>query len=663
MAWVQKHNMISSDRLILDRRYPIVASEIRNVITADDRIPYVEIANGALRNFWQDRDHVRGLWRQTSFAEYQKKNPKWETLLDLDVLNHSEKKSWVFHGAICLPPQYNSCLIKLSDAGKDEVEVREFDVAQKMFLLNGFKIPLAKTDVSWIDGNHILVSSDFGPNTLTSSGYPRQIRLWTRDTPLSDAKLIFEGKKEDVSVNGTKSFREDSSIVFLSEQVTFFESKEYVYQNDGTLQLIPFPTTSSFQGNFKDQLLARLRQDWQIGTRTFLAGSLVSIPLASIGSSDALSKVELVFAPDEHSALRGVASSKSELYLNVLKDVKAEIYSVYHSTSPSSPPSESKWVFKKMSFPSNGTVSISETNPYDDRIFLTYDTFNVPTSYYLGTKKIKTLAPKYDASTITFDQFYSTSKDGTKIPYFVVHKKSMKKNSKNPTLLYAYGGFEHSLTPFYAGAMGKVWLEKGGVYVLANIRGGGEFGPRWHESVLKENRQKAYDDFASIAEDLFKRKITSPEKLGIQGGSNGGLLMGVQFTEHPEYYKAVVCESALLDMMRYTLLPPGASWIGEYGDPTTDPKIAEAISKYSPYQNIKKGVQYPEVFFHTSTADDRVQPGHTRKVVARLEEYGNPVLLYENTEGGHGGAADLEQRVKKMTLEYIYLYQKLMNTK
>ena len=656
MAWVQKHNAKSSNRLALDPRYPQVASDIRAIITADDRIPTPEIQNGMLRNFWQDRSHVRGIWRQTTFKEFEKKEPVWNTLLDLDALNRIEQKSWVFHGANCLAPEYNLCLLSLSDAGKDEVEVREFDVSKKSFVDSGFKIPVAKTEVSWFDANQILVASNLGQDASTTSGYARFVKLWKRGTALDSAETIFEGKKEDVAVYGYRNIRPESNFIFLEEEISTFEAMTYLYQLGGKIDPLPFPATSSFKGTFKGFVFAKLRQDWKTPKRTFLAGSLVSFPLSAMGKKNELEKVQLVFTPDAHSAFSSLSMSKNALYLDILRDVHGEIYKVTHNPVRSM----TTWHLKRIPFPDQGTTYIAESDAFDDRLFINYQTFTTPPSLYLDSKKIKTISAKYDASKVTFEQFQSTSADGTKIPYYVVHPKNMNLDGKNPTLLYAYGGFEVSMTPFYAGAMGKVWLEKGGVYVLANIRGGGEFGPRWHEAALKENRQRAYEDFASVAQDLFTRKITSPDELGIQGGSNGGLLMGVEFTQHPDYYKAVICESALLDMIRYTKLPPGASWIGEYGDPE-DPKMAAVISRYSPYQNIKPNVKYPEVFFHTSTADDRVQPGHTRKVVARLEEYGNPTLLYENTEGGHGGAADLEQKVKKGALEYVYLYQKLMS--
>ena len=654
MEWVQKHNAKTSDQLALDNRYPQVSSDVRAIITADDRIPMPIIVNGMITNFWQDREHVRGILRRTTFAEYQKKNPKWETLLDIDALNKAEKKSWVYHGENCLPGG-SHCIVFLSDAGRDETEVREFDQSTKTFVADGFRVAPAKTELTWLDLNHLLIATNFGPESLTTSGYPRTVRLWTRGTKLGDSPLVYEGKKEDISIGAETSFHPDSpKVTVISNEMTTWESKHFLYTEEGTLKQLPFPIGVAYQGNFAGHFIAKLREDWKPGDKNFPAGSLVSLPLSAAGNPDAASSAELVYTPDSRSAFHQIAFAKDAAYLDILKDVHGEIYKLTRDTNGKG------WSMSRLPFPDKGTTTIVDTDNFDDRFFVNYQTFTVPSSLYLGTKKIKTLSEKFDAKGITFDQFHATSSDGTQIPYYVVHPKHMMNNGKNPTLLYAYGGFEVSYTPFYMGAIGKIWLEKGGVYVLANIRGGGEFGPKWHEAVIKEHRQLAYDDFAAVAQDLIKRKITSSQKLAIQGGSNGGLLMGVQFTQHPELYKAVICESALLDMLRYTKLPPGASWMGEYGDPE-DPATAAYIGKYSPYQNIKPDVKYPEVFFHTSTADDRVQPGHTRKVVARLEEFGNPVLLYENTEGGHGGAADLEQRVKKTSLEYIYLYQKLMN--
>jgi prolyl oligopeptidase len=661
--WALEHNAKVETELSGDPRAKDTAEQTRQILMAKDRIAMPGLANGKIRNFWQDAEHVRGIWRVTSIEEYAKDDPKWETILDVDKLNLAEKKSYVFRGSNCLPPDYDRCLVTLSDGGKDEAEVREFEVSTKTFVIGGFNLPPAKSDVSWIDHDHLFVGTNFGPDSLTTSGYPREVHIWTRGEPLKKAELVFEGKKTDVSVSAWGEKRPESKNLFVQRGLSFFASDTYLFdEKTHALTKLPFPQTVSFHGSFKGNLFASLRQDWLVGGKKFQAGSILSLPVEKVKDPVFAKYLETVFVPSGKTAFEEIGFTANFVEIGLLNNVYGEIHQFTHTGTT--------WSHKKLPFPGKGLLGLVSYDPFDqrDRVFASYQSFTKPTTLYYGeagslsqgVKAVKQMPARYDASKVIYEQFFATSRDGTRVPYFVVHQKSMKKNSANPTLMYGYGGFEDSMTPFYLGVIGKIWLEKGGVYVLTNIRGGSEFGPRWHEAALKENRQRAYDDFAAIAQDLFARKITSPRRLGIQGGSNGGLLVGAAVTQHPDYYHAVVCESALLDMLRYTKLPPGASWIGEYGDPD-DPAMASVIEKYSPYQNVRAGVKYPKMFFHISTADDRVQPGHTRKMVARLEEFGNDVLMFENTEGGHGGAADLEQRVKKTTLEYIYLYQQLMD--
>jgi prolyl oligopeptidase len=653
--WVQDHNAGSKQLLETDARFKGLSDDIRKIVVAKDRIPYPSQRGKMIRNFWQDQTHQRGIVRQTTMADYMKASPKWDIVLDIDRLNRDEGKSWVYEGMNCLAPDGDLCLVSLSDGGRDEAEVREFRVSTKSFVNDGFKIPAAKTRVSWIDKDTLFIGTNWGPDSLTNSGYPREVRIWKRGQDLKDARPVFAGAKTDVSVTAWKSFRQDSPYMFISQGVSFFEDRTFLFDGTKTTE-IPFPSTASFQGAFRGQLMAMLRHDWTADGRTYAAGTVLSLPADQVGQADALKHLEVIYAPSAKEAFDGFASSKDFLLLSRLNNVRGEILKVRRSGG--------KWIQSPVKLPSNGTLTIVDSSHETNDFFVAYQTYNVPTTLYYGNatslKKIKALPPKFDAKDLVVEQHEATSVDGTRIPYFLVHKKGIRLDGSNPTLLYGYGGFEVSETPLYSAVIGKIWLEKGGVFAVANIRGGGEFGPRWHEAALKENRQRAYDDFASVARDLISRKITSARRLGIQGGSNGGLLVGVSMTQHPELFNAVVCESALLDMIRYTKMPPGASWIGEYGDPA-DPQVAAYISKYSPYQNVQAGVTYPEAFFHISTADDRVQPGHTRKMVARLEEKGHPVLFYENTEGGHGGAADPEQTIHKVAMEYIYLYRKLMD--
>jgi prolyl oligopeptidase len=668
MKWIAPHNKKSLDLLTADSRYKKIEDEVREIVTSKDRIPMPSVRDGKYRNFWQDHEHVRGIVRETTEQEYKKKNPKWETILDIDALNQAgsngKKTSWVWKGNNCLPPDYNRCLVGLSEGGKDSEIAREFDISKRAFFPvntssdSGFEVPEGKHTIAWLDENTLMIGTDFGPGTLTDSGYPKQVRIWKRGTPLSSAKLIFEGQKSDVSVSGWRNFRPESAYTYVQRSPNFFEEETSLYEGDGKLTRIPFPTTAQFNSDFQGYLLAKLRKDWKTSRREFKAGSLVSLPVSEISNPKFENSLELVYEPDSRSTLTFTAPSKSYLFLGILKNVHGQVLMASHS--------QSGWTHHSVPLPSRGMATLSDVSPFTDTVLASYQDFTVPTTLYkidaaaspLKPEVLKRLPEQYNAKNVVVEQLESVSKDGTKIPYFLIHKKGIKLDGKNPTLLYGYGGFELSMTPYYFGTTGKVWIERGGVYAIANIRGGAEFGPRWHEAALKENRQRAYDDFASVAQDLINRKITSPRHLGIEGGSNGGLLVGVAFTQHPELFHAVICGSALLDMLRYHKLPPGASWMGEYGNPD-DPKDAEFIVKYSPYQNLKPGVKYPKVFFVSSTADDRVQPGHSRKMVARMEEYGNDVLLFENTEGGHSASADLEQTIKKLTLEYTYLFQQL----
>lgn len=653
--WIQDHNAISKQTLETDSRFKKIADETRAIVVAKDRIPYPTQHGKMVRNFWQDQDHLRGYVRQTTLRDYMNKNPKWETILDIDQLNKIEGKSWVYEGMKCLAPADDLCLVSLSDGGKDEVEIREFQVSTKQFVSGGFFVPAAKSHVDWIDKDTLFIGTNMGPDSVTDSGYARTVRVWKRGQPLADSELIFSGAKSDVSVSAWKNFRKDSGLMYISQGVSFFEEKVMLYDGKKTTPL-PFPSTADFQGDFAGQLMAKLRQDWNVNGKTYQAGTVLSLPVADVGRQNATERLEVIYTPNSKQAFDGFARTRDFLLLSQLNNVRGQILKVVRKGG--------KWIQTPIKMPNDGTVTIVDSNDNTNDYFVIYQTYTTPTSLFWGhestLKKIKSLPPKFDAHDVVMEQKEAISADGTRVPYFLVHKKGIRYDGSNPTLLYGYGGFEISETPLYSGVMGKVWLEKGGVYAVANIRGGGEFGPRWHEAALKENRQRAYDDFAAVAQSLISSKITSPRRLGIQGGSNGGLLVGVAMTQHPELYNAVVCESALLDMIRYTKMPPGASWIGEYGDPA-DPKVADYISKFSPYQNVFKGVSYPEALFHVSTADDRVQPGHSRKMTARLEEKGHAVLFYENTEGGHGGAADPEQTVHKVAMEYTYLYRKLMD--
>jgi len=657
LKWVREHNDKSLSRLKKSPLYSEIETNVKKILLAGDRLPWPGLANGWVYNFWQDEQHVKGIWRRVPFRYYAMPNPPWEIVLDLDALAKSESENWVWKGANCLRPKYEKCLLHLSRGGKDAVVAREFDLATKSFVRDGFALDEAKIDVSWVDPNFLLVGTDFGPNTVTLAGYPRVIKLWKRGTPLSEAKLVMEGEKTDVGVSSTAFHRAEGTVTVLTRSLTFFEQQNFLLSPDGKLVEIPLPRSAQIQGVFQGYVIARLRDDWTIGAQRWTAGSLVSLPLEKLNEKKLASVIETLFVPGPKHALQGVVTAKSYLYLTVLNNVRGELHKVGRTANG--------WHVDKMAFPELGSLNVLTAESFDDRLFIKYESFLEPASIYEydastggEPQLIRRLPQRFDSRNLVAEQWEATSADGTKIPYFIVRSKLMPFDGTNPTVISAYGGFQLSSLPHYLEAHGKVWLESGGVYVLANIRGGGEFGPRWHQAALRENRQKAFDDLAAVVRDLVKRRVTNPKAMGIRGGSNGGLLVGTVFVQNPDLFGAVVCSVPLLDMLRYHKLLAGSSWVAEYGDPE-NPEMAKILGKYSPYQNVIADVKYPKVFFITSTKDDRVHPGHARKMVARMESQEHKVLYYENIEGGHGAAANLEQRAMNLSLEYTYLFQQL----
>jgi prolyl oligopeptidase len=641
LDWVRARNQKSETLLRADARFGAIEAEVRTILLARDRIPLPNLEDGWVYNFWQDAEHVRGLWRRVRPEEYEKAEPAWETILDLDALAREESENWVWHGASLLPGSERA-LVFLSRGGKDAHVMREFDVGRRTFVAGGFTLPEAKSRAAWLDADHLLVGTDFGPDSLTKSGYPRRVKRWRRGTPLGEAALVFEGEVGDVSVSAYTSFRPEGRTSFVGRAPSFFEEETYAMDSGGKLTKIPLPRDADFRGVFQGHFLAILRSPWQ----SFAEGTLVA--LRPDGA------VERVYAPDARSSLRGVVTSKRFLYLTVLENVRGRLLRV--GKGPAG------WEATRVALPDHGAVDVLSADDFDDRLYVRFESFTVPSRVALvegvDARPVKRLPERFDASGVDVEQHEAASADGTRIPYFLVRKRGRAPDGQTPTLLTGYGGFEIANVPFYAGALGKVWLERGGALAVANIRGGGEFGPRWHQAALKARRAKAFEDFIAVAEDLMHRKVTSPRRLGISGGSNGGLLVGAVFLRRPELFNAVVCQVPLLDMMRYHRLLAGNSWMAEYGDPD-DPGMAPVLLSYSPYHGVRAGVKYPKVFFLTSTKDDRVHPGHARKMAARMEEQGHDVLYYENIEGGHGGAANLEQRVKKTALEYTFLFRQL----
>jgi prolyl oligopeptidase len=633
-----------------------IESDIRKIFLAKDRVPAVSLKNGELFNYWQDSKSVRGVWRKTFLQSYKTAAPVWEVILDLDALAKTENENWVWKGAQTLPPKHERALIYLSRGGKDASVVREFDLKTKKFVKDGFNVPEAKSRVSWIDENTVFVGTDFGPGTVTNSGYPRISKLWKRGTPLASAETKITGAVTDMSASSYADISSEGTYRLHNIAHTFYEGENWIEDEKGASILLPMPQDAEYRGIFKKHVLYSLRSN----LKNFKAGSLVALPLDKISSgAKAQDSLQLIFAPTAKKFVSEIGITKDYLLLQGIDNVLNCIDKVTF-TAPNT------WQIQPVSLGQNGMANISSTEDESDTYLAQYVDFLTPTSTFVGNaadpsnkfELLKQSPVRFDSKDLKVQRFEATSEDGTKIPYFVVAKNNLQLDGKNPTLLYGYGGFEIAMQPSYLSFIGKVWAEKGGVYVLSNLRGGGEFGPEWHKSVLKENRYKIYEDNIAIAEDLIARKITSPEHLGISGRSNGGLLTGATFTLRPDLFNAVIVGVPLLDMLRFHKLLAGASWVAEYGNPE-DPKMREAILKYSPYQRLSPAVKYPEVFIMTSTKDDRVHPGHARKMVAKMREQGHPGYYYENTEGGHAGSSNLEQAILWNTLEYVYLWEKL----
>jgi len=655
LAWVEAQNKVSLAELTAAPGYQALYDRLLAINDSRARIPSVAKRGAFYYNFWQDKTNPRGLWRRTTPEDYRNENPKWETVLDLDALARDEKQNWVWSAPVPLYPNYDRYLLRLSRGGGDATVVREFDLATKTFVKEQpFDLPEGKNSVTWLDRDTLFVGTNFGPGALTDSGYPRTVKLWRRGTALADAPLVFAGEATDVSVNGYVTNEPGYHREFIRRAITFYTSETFLHAA-GKLTKLELPLDAQ-PGTYRDQITVELRSAWTTGGRTYPAGALLAMNYARFleGERD----FAFLFTPGPRTSLVGTSDTRNHLIVNELDNVRNRLYTLTLRA-------DGGWQRTPLAAPAFGSVSATAVDGDEsDEFFLSVTDFLTPSTLAIGTigrdarTVLKQLPGFFDKTGLTITQHEALSKDGTRVPYFQVARENLALDGKNPTLLYGYGGFEVSMTPSYSGGIGAAWLEQGGVYILANIRGGGEFGPGWHQAALKPNRQRAYDDFAAIAEDLIARKVTSPAHLGIQGGSNGGLLMGVMLTQRPELFGAVVCQVPLLDMKRYHLLLAGASWMGEYGNPDV-PAEWDYISRYSPYQKAVAGKKYPRTLLMTSTRDDRVHPGHARKMAAKLADQGHDVLYYENTEGGHGGAANNAQRARMTALAFTFFQKQL----
>jgi prolyl oligopeptidase len=664
LATVREWNERTLALLQADPRYKALEAEALAIVNAKDKVPYGSYRGGAVYNFWQDETAVRGLVRRTTLESYLTDDPEWELLLDVDALAAAEGKNWVYGGSSCLPTDYERCILVLSDGGKDASVRREWSHRTKSFIEDGFVLPEAKADLSWVDEDTLLVATDWGPGTTTASGYPYIVKRWSRGEPLAAATEVIRGAPHHVAVGPVRMDAGDEVVMLAVAAETFYESVTYLLPDRGAggeaPVALPIPRKAGVTAWFKGQLLFTIQEDWIPPgyPEAFKSGSLLSFDFDAFRRTRALPEVRVVYVPDARSSLEGVARTASKLLVVVYENVIGGAYAYDFDGRA--------WTREKLPLPDKGSVGVVSANRETDVAFLSVSSFIEPDTLWLldaGTGKLeraKSAPARFDASGLKVDQLEAVSADGERIPYFVIAKKDIPRDGSNPTLLYGYGGFQVSLTPGYSGLRGKLWLERGGVFVIANIRGGGEFGPTWHQAALKTNRQTAFNDFIAVAEDLIRRGITSPRRLGVMGGSNGGLLVGAMFTQRPELWNAVVCQVPLLDMLSYHKLLAGASWVGEYGDPEI-PEERAFLEAISPYHNVSRDKTYPEIFFVTSTKDDRVHPGHARKMAALLEELGHPFLYYENIDGGHSAAANLAETAKRTALEFTYLMRKLMD--
>ncbi|MFC0633682.1 prolyl oligopeptidase family serine peptidase [Brevundimonas balnearis] len=663
MAWVREQNAASLGRLQGDPLYDRLHADALALVESRDRIPTPGFrrVEGVERidNFWQDANSVRGVWRTTTPESYATAEPAWETVLDLDALAASEDANWVWRGANCLEPQGRRCLVELSDGGKDASTLREFDRVSRAFVEGGFVLPESKGDATWIDQDTLLITRDFGEGSLTASGYPRILKRLARGQSLDQAQTIFEARPDDVFVSAFTLRDPDGTLraTLISRAMTFYTREYFVLQADGSTRRLELPQKASITGLLGDRLILTTDEDFTSGSgQSFQTGDLFSVDLDA-WLADSAAPMQLILRPGPRESIEGVQITRNRLIVALYENVRGGVY-VYQPTADG-------WTRERMDLPENVSVGLGSASELDDRVFVSINGYLTPSTLYLAdastlqAQAVKSLPAKFDAEGMEVRQFEARSADGTMVPYFVVGRSDMPMDGSNPTLLYGYGGFQVSMLPGYSATVGKLWLERGGVYVVANTRGGGEFGPRWHQAALQANRQRAHEDFQAVALDLIRRGITSQPHLGIMGGSQGGLFMGAMLTQRPDLINAAVIQVPLFDMLRYHRLLAGASWIAEYGNPDI-PEERAWIQAYSPYQNLRAGQPYPEVFIHTSTKDDRVHPGHARKAAARLQELGYPVLFYENTDGGHAAGANLRETARRLALEYTYLSDRLM---
>ncbi len=652
LDWVKEQNKLTLQALTSDPRFEEYQSEAWQILTASDRITYGTLRGEFVYNFWRDEQHVRGIWRRMTLKQFRQESKQWEILLDIDQLAETEKENWIYKGVDSLGPAHERCIIELAPGGTDTAVYREFDIPSRTFVKDGFNVPLAKTNLCWENRDQLLIATDWGEGSLNTSGYARILKRWKRGTPLSEAETLLETDVKETFIYPIDLEHAGQRVCFVMRGHDFYHFSFYLVNSAGTLSQLPLPQKCSLSGLFAGQLLVELKEEW----RGSAAGSLISISLAEFQKTGEIGEVLTVFDPGESGTVSQVRCAKDAVYVTGIEHVSSQIQEVRLQ--------DNQWQGRLLPWGENDVISISSSDSSSNDLLLARDGFLQPSSlYYVNffeevDEKLQSTPARFNTDGLTVEKHFAISRDKTEVPYFIVYRKGMKLDHTAPVLQYGYGGFEISILPHYSPIMGKLWLEKGGVYVLANIRGGGEYGPRWHDSALLEHRQRAYDDFFAVAEAVQSKGFSSPKHYGAMGRSNGGLLMGVALTQRPELFNAIVCGVPLLDMKRFNKLLAGASWMAEYGNPDL-PEQWEFISRYSPFHNLKTEQAYPKVYFFTSTKDDRVHPGHARKMAARMDQLGYEFFYYENIEGGHKGNANQKQEAMLSALEYLYLMRQL----
>jgi prolyl oligopeptidase len=660
LAWARAENARTLGDLQSDPRYQANYDRALQIVQARDRIPAVSMRPDGLYNFWQDGEHVQGILRRTTLESYRTDAPQWETVLDIDALARAEGKTWVYQGMECLPPEERYCLVSLSDGGRDANVVREFDLRERRFVEGGFSLPEGKQDVTWEDADTILVGREWGPGTMTQSGYPFVIKRLHRGQSLGEAQEVFRGSADDVSTSGFVLRDSDGRAhgVGAVRGLDFFHRQVTLFRPGGNL-VLNLPGRASLAGIIDGRVLVTLDEPWDAAPGLhFATDSIISYDLAQWERDPNAARPSLVWAPGPRQTLSNVGTTHGKLIVDILDNVRGRAFAMDYA--------DGAWRSAEIALPHNATIGLAAASDRTEQAMFSVTDYLTPNSLWFwdgatgALERIKTTPPRFDASHHVVEQLEAVSRDGTHIPYFLIRPVDMRRDGSTPTLLYGYGGFQVSQVPAYSGTMGRLWLEQGNAYVVANLRGGGEFGPDWHQSAQLAHKQRTWDDYQAVAADLIRRRITSPRRLGAVGGSQGGLLVGTAITQRPDLFHAAIIQVPLFDMLRYHLIGAGASWIGEYGDPRI-PEQRAWIAAYSPYQHLTPGRTYPMPFIETSTADDRVHPAHGRKAAARLAQIGAPYYYYENMEGGHAAAANLQETARRLALEYTYATRRLVD--